>query len=39
MSHICLVNPEPQSISALCPLLISHLNVGRRRSGPGWLVT
>ena len=37
MSHTAF-NSQPQSISALWPVLISRPTEGRRLSWPGWLV-
>jgi len=38
MNHACLYSP-PQSVTALCPVLIFRSAEGRRLSSPEWLVT
>jgi len=39
MNHIPAFTPQPQSVAALCPVLIFRPAESRRLSWPEWLVT
>jgi len=39
MNHTCLITPQSQSVTALCPVLITRPVEGRRLSWNEWLFT